>query len=88
MENNILMTDIIPILFDYLDLRSKYKLALLDCNYSKQLHLYKKSKLYTNSNIKQLQLIIKKWKAIKNERHVNNSWSPKRKLFDREILLF
>ena len=54
------MTDIIPILFDYLDLKTKYKLALLNCNYSKQLHLYKKSKLYTNSNIKQLQLIIKK----------------------------
>ena len=59
------MTDILSTIFDYLDLKTKYKLALLNCNYSKQLHLYKKSKLYTNSNIKQLQLIIKKWKTIK-----------------------
>ena len=88
MENNILMTDIIAILFDYLDLKTKYKVALLNKYYLIEFNLYKKNRLYTNSNIKQLQIILQKWKEVKSKKIINNSWSPKRKPFNREILLF
>ena len=88
MENNIHMTDIIPILFDYLDLKTKYKVGLLNNTYLSEFNLYKKNKLYTNSNIKQLQIIIQKWKEVKSKKIVNNSWSPKSKPFNREIILF
>lgn len=80
--------EIISIIFDYLDLKTKYKCALLNKDYLFLLNLYKKDKLYTNSNIQQLQIIIKKWKEIMKIKIVNNSWSPKRKPFNREILVF
>ena len=82
------MTDIIPILFDYLDLKTKYKVALLNHDYLIIFNFYKKNRLYTNSNIKQLQIIIQKWKEVKNKKVIHNSWLPKKKPFNREILLF
>lgn len=85
---NKINTEILSIIFDYLDLRTKYKCALLNKDYLCLFNLYKKDKLYTNSNIQQLQIILKKWKEIIKTKIVNNSWSPKRKPFNREILIF
>ncbi len=85
---NKIKTEILSIIFDYLDLRTKYKCALLNKDYLCLLNLYKKDKLYTNSNIQQLQIILKEWKEIMKRKIVNNSWSPKRKPFNREILIF
>ena len=81
------MSDIIPVLFTYLNLECKYKIAQTHSDYYKLFQLYKRNNLYTSSNIKLLQKIIKEWKQIKHNR-VINIWSPKQKPFDREILLF
>ena len=72
----------------HLDLKTKYKVALLNHDYLIIFNLYKKNRLYTNLNIKQLQIIIQKWKEVKNKKVINNSWLPKKKPFNREILLF
>jgi hypothetical protein len=85
---NKINKEFLSIIFDYLDLRTKYKCALLNKDYLCLLKLYKKDKLYTNSNIQQLQIILKEWKEIMKTKIVNNSWSPKRKPFNREILIF
>lgn len=82
--NNI---DLIPIIYRHLDLKSKLKISLLNKEYLKIFNLYKKNKLYTNTNIRQLYLIIHKWKYMYKNKIINNSWSPKRKPFDRIILL-
>ena len=81
------MTDIIPVLFTYLNLESKYNVAQTNSEYLKLFQSYKINNLYTNSNIKLLRKIIKEWKKIKHRRVVN-IWSPKNKPFNREILLF
>lgn len=81
------MTDIIPVLFTYLDLECKYKVSQTNPEYLKLFQSYKKNNLYTSSNIKLLRKIIKEWKKIKHRRVVN-IWSPKNKPFNREILLF
>ena len=81
------MTDIIPVLFTYLNLESKYKVAQTNSEYLKLFQSYKINSLYTSSNIKLLQKIIKEWKQIKHTRVVN-IWSPKNKPFNREIILF
>ena len=80
------MSDIIPILFTYLNLESKYKVAQTNSEYLKLFQSYKRNNLYTNLNIELLQKIIKEWKRIKHRRGVN-IWSPKHKPFNREILL-
>ena len=80
------MSDIIPILFNYLDLESKYKVAQTNSEYHELFQSFKRNNLYTNSNIKLLQKIISEWKEIKHKRVVN-IWSPKNKPFNREILL-
>ena len=80
------MTDIIPVLFTYLNLESKYKVAQTNSEYLKLFQSYKRNNLYTGSNIKLLRKIIKEWKQIKH-RQVVNIWSPKNKPFNREILL-
>lgn len=81
------MNDIIPVLFTYLNLESKYNVAQTNSEYLKLFQSYKINNLYTNSNIKLLRKIIKEWKKIKHRRVVN-IWSPKNKPFNREILLF
>ena len=80
------MSDIIPILFNYLNLECKYKVAQTNSEYLELFQSYKRNNLYTSSNIKLLQKIIKEWKQIKH-RQVVNIWSPKNKPFNREILL-
>ena len=80
------MSDIIPILFAYLNLESKYKVAQTNTEYFKLFQSYKRNNLYTNSNIELLQKIINEWKRIKHTKVVN-IWSPKNKPFNREILL-
>ena len=80
------MSDIILVLFNYLDLKCKYKVAQTNSEYLKLFQSYKRNNLYTSSNIKLLQKIINKWKQIKHRRVVN-IWSPKNKPFNREILL-
>ena len=45
---NKIETEILSIIFDYLDLKSKYNCALLNKHYLCLLNLYKKDKLYTN----------------------------------------
>tara|TARA_B100000674_G_C37628487_1_gene817648 strand:- start:503 stop:748 length:246 start_codon:yes stop_codon:yes gene_type:complete len=80
------MSDIIPILFTYLNLESKFKVAQTNSEYLKLFQSYKKNNLYTNSNIELLQKIIKEWKHIKHTKIIN-IWSPKHKPFNREILL-
>ena len=80
------MNDIIPILFNYLDLECKYKVAKTNSEYLKLFQSFKRNNLYTNSNIKLLVKIISEWKEIKHKRVVN-IWSPKNKPFNREILL-
>ena len=80
------MSDIIPILFNYLDLKYKYKVAQTNSDYFKLFQSYKRSNLYTNSSIKLLRKTINKWKQIKHTKVVN-IWSPKNKPFNREILL-
>ena len=80
------MSDIIPVLFTYLNLESKYKVAQTNSEYLKLFQSYKRNNLYTSSNIKLLRKIIKEWKRIKHRRPVN-IWSPKNKPFNREILL-
>ena len=80
------MSDIIPILFNYLNLECKYKVAQTNSEYLELFQSYKRNNLYTNSNIKLLQKIIKEWKQIKHKRVVN-IWSPKNKPFNCEILL-
>jgi len=81
------MTDIIPVLFNYLDLECKCKVAQTNSEYLKLFQSYKRNNLYTSFNIKLLQKIISEWKKIKHRRVVN-IWSPKNKPFNREILLF
>ena len=80
------MSDIIPVLFNYLNLECKYKVAQTNSEYLKLFQSYKRNNLYTSSNIKFLRKIIKEWKQIKHKRVVN-IWSPKHKPFNREILL-
>ena len=80
------MSDIILVLFNYLNLKCKYKVAQTNSEYLKLFQSYKRNNLYTSSNIKMLQKIINKWKQIKHRRVVN-IWSPKNKPFNREILL-
>ena len=80
------MSDIIPVLFNYLNLECKYKVAQTNSEYLKLFQSYKRNNLYTSSNIKFLRKIIKEWKQIKHKRVVN-IWSPKNKPFNREILL-
>jgi len=81
------MSDVIPILFDYCDLKTKYKLALINREYLKLFNTYSRNNLYTNTNIKLLIKIIKKWRECVNNKGIN-IWSPKHKPFDREIILF
>ena len=81
------MSDVIPILFDYCDLKTKYKLALINREYFKLFNNYKMQKFYTSANIKLLINIIKKWRECMNNKRVN-IWSPKNKPFDIEIILF
>ena len=81
------MSDIIPILFTYLNLECKYKVAQTNSEYLKLFQSYKRNNLYTSSNIKLLRKIINEWGKIKH-RQVVNIWSPKNKPFNREILLF
>ena len=81
------MSDIIPVLFTYLNLESKYKVAQTNSEYLKLFQSYKRNNLYTSSNIKLLRIIINEWKQIKYKLAVN-IWSPKHKPFNREILLF
>ena len=80
------MSDIILVLFNYLNLECKYKVAQTNSEYLKLFQSYKRNNLYTSSNIKMLQKIINEWKQMKHRRVVN-IWSPKNKPFNREILL-
>ena len=80
------MSDIIPILFNYLDLKCKYKVAQTNSEYLKLFQSYKRYNLYTNSTIVLMQKILNEWKEIKHIKVVN-IWSPKHKPFNREILL-
>ena len=82
------MKDILLIIFDYLDLKNKFKVAKINKTYLNDFNLYKKHKLYTNSNINQLVIVFNKWKTIHKNIYISNSWSPKQKPFEREILLF
>ncbi len=80
------MSDIIPVLFTYLNLESKFNIAQTNSEYLKLFQSYKRNNLCTSFNIELLRKIIKKWKRIKHTRGVN-IWSPKNKQFNREILL-
>ena len=54
------MSDIIPILFNYLNLECKYKVAQTNSEYLELFQSYKRYNLYTNSSIKLLRKTIKR----------------------------
>jgi len=79
---------IICLIFDYLDLKTKYIISRTSHEYFKLFNNYKRNNLLISSNVRLLKKVFNHWKHSKKDIKINNSWIPKNKPFNREILLF